>query len=374
MGMSNQISSNASFAVAIGNSNSVTGSQGITIGANNAAASNAIAIGIENQINASNAYVLGRGNIVNSQNEVVLGSFASTSSNPASTTNTSFIGNRALTIGNGTADNQRKNAVTIFENGNTVVQGKMLVTDTIFSGNFIMAGSIALNQSSSTNSYRLPVTRGTIGQFLQSDGNGSTNWVAPQILGTSNGGILVLSGTGSWTVPEGIKKFYLVLIGGGGGGQAVDQGCLNGCWNHGSAGGGGAFIYASIPCNPGDILNYSIGIGGAAGTGCYGDRNGQSGESSYININGSRVATANGGIGGGNGGSGGSGIINTGVGISNQGGSGSAGGRNFYGVPGKIQPSIIYVNPEAYGKGGTGACCTGCGPSQGVIGYGAIIY
>ena len=72
------------------------------------------------------------GHIVNGNNEFVVGSYASNSTNPANISNTAFTGNRRFSVGIGSSSGQRKNAITVFENGNTLFQGKVMTTDTAF--------------------------------------------------------------------------------------------------------------------------------------------------------------------------------------------------------------------------------------------------
>ena len=233
------------------------------------------------------------------------------------------------------------------------------------SGNLSISGSLTLNNTSNVNSYNFPVTRGTSGQFLQSDGNGGTTWATPQMSGASNGGILELTGSGNWIVPQGIKKFNIVLVGGGGGGQAINYGCLSGCRQNGASGSAGGFVFVSIPCQPGDTIQYSIGNGGNFGLGCSSNPNGGNGGDSYININGNRAVTAFGGVGGGVSSNGVGGNIILGTGIISQGNSS------------KIEPKLIYVNSEVVGRGGNGACCGCCCGftiSAGSSRYGAIIF
>lgn len=75
----------------------------------------------------------------------------------------------------------------------------------------------------------------------------------------SEEGVFTTSGT--WTAPFGVTEITVEVWGGGGGGAIVDGG------NSSSAGGGGG-AYASdvIFVTPGTTYNFTVGLGGAAGT------------------------------------------------------------------------------------------------------------
>lgn len=101
--------------------------------------------------------------------------------------------------------------------------------------------------------------------------------------------------------------YSVIIVGGGGGG--------NGTWNRGCGGGGSGYMTKGrITVKWGDVIHYRVGGGGQPS-----QYTGDSGQQSYLDLNGNRVLTANGGLGatkmwndewfgqGGNGASGGGG-------------------------------------------------------------------
>ncbi|MBV5274465.1 MAG: hypothetical protein JZU52_12750, partial [Lamprocystis purpurea] len=72
-----------------------------------------------------------------------------------------------------------------------------------------------------------------------------------------------LTSSGSYTVPAGVTRLILTLVGGGAGGQ----GRFSAPTNQGGGGGAGATIHRMFfPVTPGQVIGYVIGAGGAAGT------------------------------------------------------------------------------------------------------------
>jgi len=149
-GRNNRITSNAEYgtiiggrnntvesdhAITIGQSNTVLAVNGIAIGQSNGTSSggiNSVSIGSNNNLSAAHSFAIGTGNIPTSQHEFAIGAYSDDAFNPASTSNTSFTGNRKFSFGIGTSTSQRKNAITVFDHGNTLIQGKLMVTDTAF--------------------------------------------------------------------------------------------------------------------------------------------------------------------------------------------------------------------------------------------------
>ncbi|MFM8759003.1 MAG: hypothetical protein ACKODS_05580, partial [Methylophilaceae bacterium] len=131
-GSTNKINSGNTSGIMGSNNSLTTSNNGYIIGTNNtvSSSSNGMAIGFNNQVSGQNATAIGTGHIASGNHEFVVGSFASNSTNPANTSNTAFTGNRRFSVGIGSSSSQRKNAITIFENGNTLFQGKVLATDT----------------------------------------------------------------------------------------------------------------------------------------------------------------------------------------------------------------------------------------------------
>lgn len=77
---------------------------------------------------------------------------------------------RLFVIGNGTADTERSNALTVLKNANTTI-----------------GGSLTVNGNGSDNSFALPLVRGTNGQVLTTNGSGLTSWTSAS--GGSNSGV-----------------------------------------------------------------------------------------------------------------------------------------------------------------------------------------
>lgn len=67
-----------------------------------------------------------------------------------------------------------------------------------------------------------------------------------------------LTGSGTFTVPEGVFVLQRLLMAGGGGG--------GGSFRGGGGGGGAVDLYIDVPVTPGEGIPYSVGQGGAGGT------------------------------------------------------------------------------------------------------------
>ena len=156
------------------------------------------------------------------------------------------------------------------------------------------------------------------------------------------------SGSGSWTVPSGVKSVKVTMIGaGGGGGGSAKLGSKN--VNEGGGGGGGACTQFTMNVTPGQSISYSIGSGGLGGNGAKGTGssvagiNGRDGDKTTFGsyyVNGGKggirgYTTVNGGVDG-DGGAGGSGGSSPSTIFS--GGAGGAGGKDGsgYGYGGSV--------------------------------------
>lgn len=146
------------------------------------------------------------------------------------------------------------------------------------------------------------------------------------------------SGSGSWTVPSGVKTVKVTMIGaGGGGGGSAKLGSKQ--VNEGGGGGGGACTQFTMSVTPGQSISYSIGSGGLGGNGAKGTgssiagTNGKDGDKTTFGsyyVNGGKggirgYTTVNGGVDG-DGGAGGSGGSSPSTIFS--GGAGGAGGKD----------------------------------------------
>ncbi|MGJ8683710.1 MAG: tail fiber domain-containing protein [Nonlabens sp.] len=155
------------FAVALGSSNNVNGRGSFASGeSNNASASYSVAMGNNNDASGFGAMALGTYNTAASYFETTLGSFT-TNYTPASTV--SYNSNdRLLSLGNGISETNRSNALTIYKNG------LMNIND----------------------EYNMPLTDGTSGQVMTTDGAGNVSFQNNmQESTTANNGLTLNTGT-----------------------------------------------------------------------------------------------------------------------------------------------------------------------------------
>lgn len=187
-GMKNVINSGMNNGI-FGSTNSLnSGSNSYVIGTSNTfnSGQSSITMGNSNQVSGQNTVAIGTGNIVGLQNEVVVGTYNLNSNNPANTTNQDFIGNRRFTVGIGNSASQRKNAMTIFENGNTLFQGKILTTGTAYvhstevANDAMIGGNVNVVGNTNMNG-TLQVTGTINGSNLSGTNTGNVS------LGTANG-------------------------------------------------------------------------------------------------------------------------------------------------------------------------------------------
>jgi microcystin-dependent protein len=187
-GSHNKINSGTNTGI-MGSNNTITSSNNsFVMGTGNTIsnASNGIGIGTGNQVSGQNATAIGIGNIANANNEFVIGSYASTSSNPANSSNPSFTGNKRFSVGIGSSSGQRKNAFTVFENGNTLFQGKILTTETAFLNSTEIVNDIAVGGDLSvTGDATVNGTLNATGQFNASNLSGTNT--GDVTIGTANG-------------------------------------------------------------------------------------------------------------------------------------------------------------------------------------------
>lgn len=105
-------------------------------------------------------------------------------------------------------------------------------------------------------------------------------------------------GVGSFTVPTGVSLIYLSGCAGGGGGGAGGGGGNNGAFGAGGGGGGaGQSIFREpYAVTPGQVINITIGAGGAAGVPASATTGGNGGAGGNTVIG--SLVTLNGGVGG----------------------------------------------------------------------------
>lgn len=91
----------------------------------------------------------------------------------------------------------------------------------------------------------------------------------PSVLLQADGTLLynrraVLTGAGQWTVPAGVTTVLAILVSGGDAGTDGTDGSFDGAGTDGADGLGGKVLAQSLPVNPGAVLAYACGSGGAA--------------------------------------------------------------------------------------------------------------
>lgn len=116
------------------------------------------------------------------------------------------------------------------------------------------------------------VGAGTSGQLLQSNGASAPTWVAPPASGFSNREYITASTT--WTVPAGITKARVTVIGGGGGGGD----------NTGNGGCGGAAV--AVLTGLSGSVSVTIGGGGAGSNTGNGSAGGTTSFGSFLSATG----------------------------------------------------------------------------------------
>src|SRR3990167_1504225 len=118
-----------------------------------------------------------------------------------------------------------------------------------FNASSTAANPIVLNGVS----YSTPSTQGASSTILKNNGSGSLIWESSLASSTQ----ITTTGTSTWTVPAGITRVKITLVGGGGGGGGVDQ-------SVGMSGGGGAggYTQAWLDVSGGTGLEVFVGFGG----------------------------------------------------------------------------------------------------------------
>lgn len=195
--------------------------------------------------------------------------------------------------------------------------------------------------SYTSNGVKTPATiyLGTVAYVLY-DG---TDMIVPVITPASGThGILKITSSGTFTVPDDVYSIKVTVVGGGGGSSggwsAPDQ-----FWG-GGGGGGAASAISYIATTPGTVYSVVIGAGGI------GQPQGVTGSPGGTTTFGSTLATASGGMGG--------------TGPSFQGGEGGAGGSSgndvlFVGGPGGGGSYTQVASLGIYGMGGVASMYSG---------------
>ncbi len=203
------------------------------------------------------------------------------------------------------------------------------------------------------------------GNIIFNDATTQGTAAAPSAPGMN--GVAEFMSSTTWTVPDGISRIRIILIGAGGGGQcnSGDQGCSTG----GAGGGAGGYVNAVINVTSGQSMTLTIGNGGEGAcenvNGGIDYLPGDNGEDSSVSQNGTILVVANGGAGGasGTGGPGGAASINNGTGITRNGGEGQSVsyGTDIGGTGGAV--SALGGATFGRGNGGKGSTCGAWGNS-----------
>lgn len=187
--------------------------------------------------------------------------------------------------------NRSSGIVTVNKNGGTLVQtmaagSQTIVTvtnigtaagswDSAYSTTAAGGGGSSVAQTSSTGSGQAP--SGTTAQRDGSPSNGyfryntdqntmevynNGQWFPLNQTKGTNSQTFTATGRSTWTVPTGVYKVSVVVVGAGGGGGGADQ--TNAC---GAGGAGGCVIvHRDLTVIPGSVINVAVGTGGAGGT------------------------------------------------------------------------------------------------------------
>lgn len=205
------------------------------------------------------------------------------------------------------------------------------------------------------------VSYGTSGQALLSGGaSAAPSWGSVSPIPSIE--VFTTGTSATWTIPTGVTKVKITVIGGGGGGAGTYGG---------GGGGGGGSIKVLTGLTPGNTLTYSVGAAGAnLGNGGTSQVSSGTQTITTISATGGTAGSSVGGIGG----IGSNGDLNF---AGNSGALGAptdgqtaAGGGSFFGGAGGATNTNPGVNGRAYGGGGSSSS-GGTGSTGGV---GVIIF
>ena len=159
-----------------------------------------------------------------------------------------------------------KNTVATIDIDNDAITTDKLLNDAVVSSK-IAASAVGSSEiaTGAVTAAKLNVTgNGTVGQYLQSDGDGSFTWDTP--VGYTGPKISIFTSSGTFTVPAGVTSCKVFVIGGGGAGRLGYAGTDG-------MPGGSVIAYVSN-LTPGSNISVTVGNGGAF-------QGGQGGTSSF---------------------------------------------------------------------------------------------
>ena len=263
-----------------------------------------------------------------------------------------------LTFWNNGAEKMRLDA-----NGNVGI-GTATANSTLdIKGNLRLTGAtsgyvaFAPAAAAGSTTYVLPSADGSSGQYLSTSGTGTLSWgtVTSTPIPSMN---VFSSGNGTWTIPSGVTKVRVTVIGAGGGSPAGNPGT-----NSGGGGGGGTAIKVYTGLTPGSTITYNVAAGG---TGAGATSSVSNGTQTIVSISatGGGAGLVNDAEGVGAGGIGAGGDLN----MRGSAGAGQTGGASFMGGGGQqTDASTPLAMGGQYGGGSAGGT-SGVGARSGAGG------
>lgn len=143
-------------------------------------------------------------------------------------------------------------------------------TGKLFFRNATNANVLTIQSGNTTASHTLtlPPTQGASNTILTNDGAGNLSWTLPAAGGGGFTDMQVFTASGSFTVPAGVTKIMVEVVGGGGGGGSGDSGGCGGGGCRGAGGNGGGYaksILTVVPAAVHTVVVGAAGLGAASG-------------------------------------------------------------------------------------------------------------
>lgn len=135
-------------------------------------------------------------------------------------------------------------------------------TGKIFFRNATNANILTVQSGITTTSHTLtlPATQGAANTVLTNDGVGNLSWAATVGGGSGYTNMQAFTASGSYTVPAGVTKVMVEVIGAGGGGGSGDA------TNRGAGGNGGGYSKSILTVVPGAVHAVVVGTAGLGAT------------------------------------------------------------------------------------------------------------